>query len=124
MLGGVVGAAHPGDDIHNQLMLAIRDRQVLAFSALSNAWSAMDLRARERVVEVHEATHVAVVVTNFRILGFSAVTSQWSSLRLESGERPVEIRVRGMAAKVITNFRALGFGAEKGVWAVLRFKLK
>lgn len=111
-------------ELPTEIVLVVREKQVLAFSSRGNRWVPRDLMAQEIVEESCKSSHVAVVVTNIRVLGFSAETDQWDEERLEAGERAVSLEIDGKVASVLTNLRALGFGARTGTWSVLRLPLR
>jgi hypothetical protein len=118
-LGPLIAGEFP-----TELVLVVREKQVLAFSSRGNRWVARDLMAQEVVEESRKSSHIAVVVTNIRVLGFSADTDQWDEERLEAGERAISLEIDGKVASVVTNVRALGFGARSGTWSVLRLPLR
>lgn len=120
LLGGPLLA----DDVSTELVLVVREKQVIAFSSRGNRWVARDLMAQEFIEESRKSSHIAVVVTNVRVLGFSAETDQWDEARLEAGERAISLEIEGRVASVVTNVRALGFGARTGTWSVLRLPLR
>ncbi len=111
-------------DLPTELVLVVREKQILAFSSRGNRWVARDLMAQEFIEESRKSSHIAVVVTNARVLGFSAETDQWDEERLEAGERAISLEIEGKVASVVTNIRALGFGARTGTWSVLRLPLR
>lgn len=120
----LVGGPLLANDLPTELVLVVREKQVLAFSSRGNRWVARDLMAQEFIEESRKSSHIAVVVTNARVLGFSAETDQWDEERLEAGERAISLEIEGKVASVVTNVRALGFGARTGTWSVLRLPLR
>jgi hypothetical protein len=112
------------EEVIEEVYLLVRERELLAFSAVGDRWVTQDLRPNERVVGSKYGGHVAVVVTKFRVLGFSALTSRWSEEKLMVDEVMVGMEAKGNVGTVVTNLRALGFGAKRGRWAVKRFGLK
>jgi len=113
-----------GEEILNEVYLLVRERELLAFSAVENKWVTLDLRSKEKVLESEYDGRVAVAVTNLRVLGFSAITSRWVGERLMVGENVVSLEAEGNVGAVITNLRAFGFSATAGRWNVKRFELK
>ncbi len=120
----LVGGPLLADDLPTELVLVVREKQVIAFSSRGNRWVARELMAQEFIEESRKSSHIAVVVTNLRVLGFSAETDQWDEERLEAGERAISLHIEGKVASVVTNVRALGFGARTGTWSVLRLPLR
>jgi hypothetical protein len=113
-----------GDDVVDEVFLLLKERELLAFSALGNRWVTLDLRSGEKVLDSQYGGHVAVAVTNFRILGFSALTNRWAEEKLTVGELIVTLNAEGNVGAAITNLRAFGFNANTGAWIVKRFELK
>jgi hypothetical protein len=109
------------EEVIEEVYLLVRERELLAFSAVGDRWVTQDLRPNERVVGSGYGGHVAVVVTKFRVLGFSALTNTWNEEKLMVDEVMVSIEAKGNVGTVVTNLRALGFGAKRGRWAVERF---
>ncbi len=109
------------EELIEEVYLLVRERELLAFSAVGDRWVTQDLRPNEQVLGSKYGGHVAVVVTKFRVLGFSALTSRWSEEKLMVDEVMVSIEAKGNVSTVVTNLRALGFGAKTGRWAVMRF---
>ncbi len=118
------GSASSGEVIEEEVYLLVRERELMAFSAVGNRWVTKDLISGERVLESKYGGHVAVVVTNLRVLGFSALVDKWDEERLEAGESVVTVEAEGNVGAAITNLRAYGFGAKAGRWTVKRFHLK
>ncbi|MFQ5842441.1 MAG: hypothetical protein ACE5I8_08395 [Thermodesulfobacteriota bacterium] len=118
------GLASTGDVLEEEVYLLVRERELLAFSAVGNRWVTQNLISRERVLKSTFDGHVAVAVTNLRVLGFSALTNRWSEERLEVGELVVTVEAEGNVGVAITNLRAFGFSAKTGTWTVKRFGLK
>ncbi len=119
-----MGVAYSGDVVEEEIYLLVRERELLAFSAVGNRRVTQNLISRERVLESKFDGHVAVAVTNLRVLGFSALTNRWSEERLEVGELVDTVEAEGNVGVAITNLRAFGFSAKTGRWAVKRFVLK
>ena len=119
-----VGGASSGEMVDEEVYLLVRERELMAFSAVGNRWVTKDLISGERVIESKYGGHVAVVVTNLRVLGFSALVDRWDEERLEPGESLVTVEAEGNVGAAITNLRAFGFGANAGRWTVKRFHLK
>jgi hypothetical protein len=113
-----------GEEILEDVILIIRDKEIVAFSSAGNQWVSMTLRAQERVVQSEFTSQVAVVVTNQRAMGFSAITNRWSEIKIDVGEQVLELEAEGLVSSVNTNFRALGFGARKGEWAEYRYRYR
>ncbi|NIQ37088.1 MAG: hypothetical protein GTN81_00635 [Proteobacteria bacterium] len=113
-----------GEEILNQVFLLVRERELVAFSAVQNTWVTLDLRSKEEVLDSRYDGHVAVAVTSRRVLGFSALTSRWAEERLMVGESVGSLEAEGNVGAVITNLRAFGFSASAGRWTVKRFELK
>jgi hypothetical protein len=109
------------EEVIEEVYLLVRERELLAFSAVGDRWVTQDLRPNEQVLGSKYGGHVAVVVTKFRVLGFSALTSRWSEEKLMVDEVMVSIEAKGNVGTAVTNLRALGFGAKTGRWAVKRF---
>lgn len=118
------GLASSGDVVEEEVYLLVRERELLAFSAVGNRWVTQNLISRERVLESRYDGHVAVVVTNLRVLGFSALTNRWDEEKLEVRESMVTVEAEGNVGVAITNLRAFGFSAKTGRWTVKRFGLK
>jgi hypothetical protein len=119
-----VGGASSGEVIEEEVYLLVRERELMAFSAVGNRWVTKNLISGERVLENKYGGHVAVVVTNLRVLGFSALVDRWDEEKLEVGESVVTVEAEGNVGAAITNLRAFGFGANAGRWTVKRFHLK
>ena len=128
VLVGILAQSVPclasSDDLPQQVVLVVREKQLLAFSSSRGSWVFRDLMAQEWVQGSKTASHVAVVVTNLRVLGFSGETGLWAEERLEVGERIMSMEADGKVGSVVTNVRALAFGARMGTWEVVRFPLK
>ena len=120
----VLGVASSGDVVEEEIYLLVRERELLAFSAVGNRWVTQNLISGERVLESRYGGHVAVVVTNLRVLGFSALIDRWDEEKMEVGESMVTIEAEGNVGAVVTNLRAFGFGAKAARWTVKRFRLK
>jgi len=120
----VMSAQLAPQEIPKEVILVLREKEILAFSALSARWVSQDIMAREIIQQYRTASHVAIVVTNLRVLGFSAETSLWDRERFEPDEKVVSIEADGKVASIVTNKRALAFGAPQGTWVVTRFHLK
>jgi hypothetical protein len=116
--------ASSGDVVEQEVYLLVRERELLAFSAVGERWIIQNLISGERVLESRFDGHVAVAVTNLRVIGFSALTNRWSEGRLEVGESMVSVEAEGNVAVVITNLKTFGFSARTGRWTVKRFDLK
>lgn len=119
-----VGSASSGEMVDEEVYLLVRERELMAFSALGNRWVTKDLISGERVLQSKYGGHVAVVLTNLRVLGFSALVDRWDEERLEVGESVVTVEAEGNVGAAITNLRAFGFSAKAGKWTVKRFHLK
>ena len=118
------GAAFSGDVVEKAVYLLVRQRELVAFSAVGNRWVTQNLISGERVQESKFDGHVAVAATNIRVLGFSALTSRWDEERLEVGESMITVEAEGDVGVVITNLKAFGFSAKTGRWTAKRFELK
>ena len=59
----------------------MREKEVVAFSALSNQWTLIPLRAQARGEAFRVGAQGVAVVTNQRVLGFGADTGTWASIR-------------------------------------------
>ena len=118
------GISSAGDVVEKEVYLLVRQRELVAFSAVGNRWVAQNLISGERVQESTFNGHVAVAATNIRVLGFSALTSRWDEERLEVGESMITVEAEGNVGVVITNLKAFGFSAKTGRWTVKRFELK
>ena len=119
-----LGVASSRDVVVEEVYLLVRERELLAFSAVGNRWVTQNLISGERVLESKYGGHVAVVVTNLRVLGFSALVDRWDDEKLEVGESMVTVEAEGNVGVAITNLRAFGFSAKTGKWTVKRFHLK
>jgi hypothetical protein len=104
-----------------EVYLLVRERELLAFSAVGDRWVSQGLRPNERVLDSDYNGHVAVVFTQVRVLGFSALTNRWSEEKLMLNEEMVTLEAKGNVGAVVTNLRALGFSAKTGRWRVKRF---
>lgn len=109
------------DEVVEEVYLLVRERELLAFSAVGDRWVIQNLRPNERVLDCRYGGHVAVVFTKFRVLGFSALTNRWNEEKLVVDEAMVSIEAKGNVGTAITNLRALGFSAKTGRWIVKRF---
>jgi hypothetical protein len=118
------GHASSGEVVEEEVFLLVREREVLAFSAVGNRWVAKNLISGERVLEDKYGGNVVVVATNLRVLGFSALVDRWNEGKLEVGESLVSLEAEGNVGVAITNLRAFGFSARTGRWTVTRFSLK
>ncbi len=116
--------ASSGETVEEEVYLFVREREILAFSAVGNRWVAQNLISGEQILESKYGGHVAVVVTNLRVLGFSALVDRWDEEKLEVGESMATVKAEGNVGAVITNLRAFGFGAKTGRWNVKQFRLK
>ena len=103
-----VGGASSGEVIEEEVYLLVRERELMAFSAVGNRWVTKNLISGERVLESKYGGHVAVVFTKFRVLGFSALTNTWNEEKLMVDELLVAIEAKGNVGTAITNLRALG----------------
>jgi hypothetical protein len=112
------------EEVVDEVLLFVREAELLAFSATGSKWVSADLRAKERVLKSKYGGHIAVVVTDSRVLGFSALTSTWSIEKLRAGEELLNIEVTGHVAAIVTNLRAFGFSAKSGVWVEKRLDLE
>jgi len=112
------------EEVVEEVYLLVRERELLAFSAVGDRWVTQNLRPHERVLDSKYAGRVAIVFTKFRVLGFSALTNRWDEEKLMIDEALVNIEAKGNVGTVITNLRALGFSAKTGRWIVKRFGLK
>jgi hypothetical protein len=108
-------------EVVEEVYLLVRERELLAFSAVGDRWVTQSLRPNERVLDSKYDGHVAVVFTQVRVLGFSALTNRWSEEKLMLDEEMVTIDAKGNVGAVVTNLRALGFSAKTGRWIVKRF---
>ena len=114
-----------GDEVvPTELMLLVRDREVLVFDGVRGTWVSENIQSGERVSDKRADGHVAVVVTNYRVLGYSSDTNFWAATRLISGERVISFAVQDNVATVITELRALGFSARRGQWVETKLQLK
>jgi len=113
-----------GEEVFDAVYLLVRERELLAFSAVGDRWVTLDLRSKEKVLESTYGGRVAVVVTNLRVLGFSALTNRWAEEQLMVGESMVTIEAEGNVGAVVTNLRAFGFSAKSGRWVPKRLELK
>lgn len=109
------------EEVEEEVYLLVRERELLAFSAVGDRWVTQNLRPNERVLGSKYSGHVAVVFTKFRVLGFSALTNRWNEEKLMLDEEMVTIEAKGNVGTVITNLRAFGFSAKTGRWIVERF---
>jgi hypothetical protein len=109
------------EELVEEVYLMVRERELLAFSAVGDRWVTQNLRPNERVLDSKYDGHVAVVFTKFRVLGFSALTSRWNEEKLMVDEVMVTIEAKGNVGTAITNLRAFGFSAKTGRWIVKRF---
>jgi hypothetical protein len=123
MIGVSLGDAF-SDEVPQEVYLLVRERELLAFSAVGDVWVTQDLISAEVILESKFEGRVIVVVTNLRVLGFSALTSRWVEKKLRVGESPITIEAKGNVGAVITNLRAFGFSAKRGGWTVKRLGLK
>ena len=112
------------EEVVDEIYLLVRERELLAFSAVGNRWVSLDLISNEKVLESQYGGHVAVVVTNLRVLGFSALTNHWAEEKLMVGESMLSVEAAGNVGATITNLRAFGFSAKTGRWTLKRFRLK
>lgn len=119
-----MGVASSGDVVEQEVYLLVRERELLAFSAIGNRWVTQNLISGERVLETKFNGNVAIAVTSLRVLGFSALTNRWREKRLEVGESMVNVEAEGNVGVVITNLKAFGFSATTGRWTAKRFELK
>jgi hypothetical protein len=119
-----MGVASSGDVVEQGVYLLVRERELLAFSAIGNRWVTQNLISGERILETKFNGNVAIAVTGLRVLGFSALTNRWSEKRLEVGESMVNVEAEGNVGVVITNLKAFGFSATTGRWTAKRFELK
>ena len=71
-----VGGASSGEIVDEEVYLLVRERELMAFSAVGNRWVTKDLISGERVLQSKYGGHVAVVLTNLRVLGFSALIAR------------------------------------------------
>ena len=90
-----------------EVYLLVRERKLLAFSAVGDRWVTQNLRPNEQVPDSKYGGHVAVVFTKFRVLGFSALTNSWNEEKLMVDEVLVTIEAKGNVATAITNLRPL-----------------
>ncbi|MBI4595565.1 MAG: hypothetical protein HY730_04210 [Candidatus Tectomicrobia bacterium] len=112
------------ETVPTELMLLVREREVLVFDGVRGTWVAENILSGERVIDRKADGHVAVVVTNYRVLGYSADTNFWASIRLISGEGFISLAVQDNVATVVTGHRALGFSARRGQWIETKLHLK
>jgi len=119
-----LGVGSSDDVVEEEVYLLVRERELLAFSAVGNRWVTQNLISGERILQSKYGGHVAVVVTNLRVLGFSALVDRWDEEKLEVGESMVTVEAEGNVGAAITNLRAFGFSAKLGRWSVKRFHLK
>ena len=103
-----------------EVLLAVRDGKLLAFSARGNNWVEKPLMLKEHVVSQTARGNVGVVITDKRILAFSAFTNRWHSEDLKLRETIRSVTVEGNAAVVMTDRRLLGFNAHTGNWVEAR----
>lgn len=114
-------AVASSEEVVEEVYLLVRERELLAFSAVGDRWVTQNLRPNERVLDSKYSGHVAVVFTKLRVLGFSALTNRWNEEKLMVDEAMVTIEARGNVGTAITNLRVLGFSAKTGRWVVKRF---
>ena len=112
------------DEVADEVYVLVRERELLAFSAVGNRWVTQNLRPNEQVLKSKYDGNVAVVFTKFRVLGFSALTNRWSEEKLTVDESMVAVGAEGNVGTAITNLRALGFSARTGRWIVKRFGVR
>ena len=95
-----------GEEVVDAVYLLVRERELLAFSAVGDRWVTLDLRSEEKVLESAYGGRVAVVVTNLRVLGFSALANRWAEEKLMVGESMITVEAEGNVGAVVTNLRA------------------
>ena len=108
----------------DEVYLLVREKELMAFSAVADVWVTEKFRPNERVLDSKSGGRVAVAFTNFRVLAFSALTSKWTEERLMVDESMVSIKAKGNVGAAVTNLRALGFSAKTGKWVIKRFPVK
>lgn len=104
-----------------EVYLLVREKELMAFSAVADVWVTEKFRLNERVLNSKFGGHVAVVFTNLRVLAFSVLTNKWTEERLMVDESMVSIEAKGNVGAAVTNLRALGFSAKTGKWVIKRF---
>lgn len=109
------------EEVEDEVFILVREKELLAFSAIGNRWVKQELRPKEQVLASKYGGKVAVVFTKFRVLGFSAHTNKWREKKLMIDEAMVAIEAKGNVGTIITTARALGFSARTGVWIAERF---
>ena len=108
----VAGAA----EMVNEVLLVVKDDEVLAFSGLKNNWVSQKLSPNEKVLAQRSRGNVAVVTTKNRLLGFSAFSAAWSEVSLRVNELVEDLQADGNVATVVTDLRIFGFNAHTGLW--------
>ncbi len=104
------------NDTFTEVLLVIKNDEIIAFSALKSNWVSIKLRQYEAVISSQSKGNVAVVFTSDHILGFSVFTNFWNTESLRLKEKLVEIQVDGNVETVVTNQRIFGFSAHSGRW--------
>jgi hypothetical protein len=103
-------------EIDTEVIIAVKDDKILAFSAAKDRWSHKNLRSKEKVVSKKAHGNIGIVVTTKQILGFSVITDHWTTKDLKIDEELEEIMVEGNVATVITDQRVIAFSAHNGQW--------
>jgi len=103
-------------EIETEVIIAVKDDKILAFSAVKNRWVHKSLRSSEKVVSKKAHGNIGIIVTTKQILGFSVITDHWTTKDLKIDEELEEIMVEGNVATVITDQRVIAFSAHNGQW--------
>ena len=103
-------------EIEKEVIITVRDKKILAFSAYKSHWVSERMKVSEKVVSKKSEGNIGVVVTTDRLLAFSVFTDRWTVENLKMNEEPEEVMVEGNVATIITNQRAIGFSAHTGKW--------
>lgn len=107
------------EDVLSEVLVSIRNDEVLAFSGPKNSWISHSLKHSERVLKKSQG-NVAVVITDRRILGFSVFSEKWNDVSLMMNEALKEVQAEGNVATVMTDQRVFGFNAHTGEWVEAR----
>jgi hypothetical protein len=103
-------------EIDTEVIIAVKDDKILAFSAVKNRWVHKSLRSSEKVVSKKAHGNIGIVVTTKQILGFSVITDHWTTKDLKIDEELEEIMVEGNVATVITDKRVIAYSALNDQW--------
>jgi hypothetical protein len=104
-------------EMETEVIIAVKNGKILAFSAVKNRWVHKSLRSSEKVVSKKAQGNIGIVVTTKQILGFSVITDRWTTKDLKIDEEFEELMVEGNVATVITDQRVIGFSAHNGQWS-------